>query len=175
MYRFSNLLFKVYLAAIYILLLCIAFLITLKLTKLGLADSFELIVIKYFYFIVGSIIAFTFIDMLIRFVLKDNIIHTILSFIFTRRIQHFMWIFDIENIVAISQNQVNKAIAKSYVNLYRDTIIFRIKLPRNNDAQRILKEKQDSIREELSSMINASFSGFDRQGRYLILKGKLNK
>ena len=86
-----------------------------------------------------------------------------------------MWLFDNENIVTISQNQVNKAIAKSYVNLYRDTIIFRIKLPKNHEAQRIIKEKQNGIREELSSMINASFSGFDRQGRYLILKGKLNK
>ena len=101
--------------------------------------------------------------------------HTILSFIFSRRIHHFMWIFDSENLVAISQNQINKAIAQSYVNLYRDTIIFRIKLPRNDEAQRIIKGKQDSIREELSSMINASFSGFDRQGRYLILKGNLNK
>ena len=175
MYRFSNLLFKVYLTAIYILLLCIVILIALKLTKLGLADFFEWIVIKYFYLIVGSIIAFTFIDMLIRFILKDNIMHTILSFIFTRRIHHFMWIFDNENLVAISQEQVNKSIALSYVNIYKDTITFRIKLPRNDEAQRIIKGKQDSIREELSSMINASFSGFDRQGRYLILKGNLNK
>ncbi|MCC2327163.1 hypothetical protein [Bacillus wiedmannii] len=175
MYRFSNLLIKVYLTAIYILLLCIVFLITLKLTKLGLADSFEWIVKKYFYFIVGSIVAFTFIDMLIRFILKDNIMHTILSFIFTRRIHHFMWIFDNENLVAISQNQVNNAITRSYANLFRDTVIFRIKLPRNGEAQRLIKEKQDSIREELSSMINTSFSGFDRQGRYLILKGNLNK
>ncbi len=175
MYRISNLLLKVYLTAIYILLLCIFFLIALKLTKLGLADSFEWFVIKYFYFIVGSIIAFTFFDMLIRFMLKDNIMHTILSCIFTRRIHHFMWIFDNENLVTISQNQVNKVIAQSYVNLFRDTIIFRIKLPRNSEAQRLIKEKQDSIREEISSMINASFSGFERQGRYLILKGNLNK
>lgn len=175
MYRISNLLIKVYLTAIYILLLCIVFLIALKLTKLGLADSFELIVKKYFYFIFGSIIAFTLIDMLIRFILKDNIMHTILSFIFTRRIHHFMWIFDNGNLVEISQNQVNKTISQSYVNLFRDTITFRIKLPRNGEAQRLIKGKQDSIREELGSMINASFSGFDRQGRYLILKGNLNK
>lgn len=157
------------------MLLCVALLIVSKIIKLGLTDSYEWIVKNYFYFIVGSIITFTFIDMLIRFILKDKVMHTILSCIFTRRIHHFMWFFNNDNLIAISQNQVNKAIARSYVNIFRETITFRIKLPRNSAAQKIIKEKQDGIREELGTMVNASFSGFERQGRYLILKGKLNK
>lgn len=115
-----------------------------------------------------------FLEFTIRFFANDNILHMFSSVFYTYKIQNFLMGMRQEKLEYSIRRTINKSISKSYVNIINKEVVFKIKLPNLLAAQEIIMLNQETIREELSNLTNATFAGFERKGKYLILKGRYN-
>lgn len=74
-----------------------------------------------------------------------------------------------ENIII---SNYNKVIRKLVIDVYNEELLLYIKLPKEYQAQKMLKEMYSEIKEEISSAYpKYLISGFERQGNSLWLKG----
>lgn len=132
-------------------------------------------VIKYYVetiFIVTLLTIFP--EIAVRFFANDNILHMFSSVFYTYKIQNFLMGMRQDKIEETTKFRIKKAISKSYINVFKREIVFKIKLPNLLAAQEIIMLNRENIREELSNLTNATFAGFERKGKYLILKGRYN-
>ncbi|WP_379946167.1 hypothetical protein [Enterococcus devriesei] len=132
-------------------------------------------VIKYYIetiFIVTLLAMFP--ELAVRFFANDNVLHMFSSVFYTYKIQNFLMGMRQDKIEETTKFRIKKAISKSYINVFKREIVFKIKLPNLLAAQEIIMLNRENIREELSNLTNATFAGFERKGKYLILKGRYN-
>ena len=66
----------------------------------------------------------------------------------------------------------NRTMSKAVIHVMKDEILVYIKIPKTQQAQKILKEMENQIKTEISSQNpDYIFSGFERQKHQLWLKG----
>lgn len=68
--------------------------------------------------------------------------------------------------------QHNKAIRKSIIDIKEKKITYFVKLPNDVQAQKLLLESKEILREEISSLFpKFTFSNFDRYKHWLRIEG----
>ncbi|MGO2891812.1 MAG: hypothetical protein ACTIC2_07510 [Enterococcus devriesei] len=160
-----------------VVFLILVLLLVLYLTSLPFTNVIKKYfwVIKYYIetiFIVTLLAMFP--ELAVRFFANDNVLHMFSSVFYTYKIQNFLMGMRQDKIEETTKFRIKKAISKSYINVFKREIVFKIKLPNLLAAQEIIMLNRENIREELSNLTNATFAGFERKGKYLILKGRYN-
>ncbi|MDT2828290.1 hypothetical protein P7H59_07425 [Enterococcus viikkiensis] len=156
-------------------LLVLTLLLVLYLTSLPFLSEIK----NYFWIIKEYVIAISILaicrillESVNRGISGDNPLHTFTSLIYTYKMQNFLLGMKQEQIDDTTKNKINRAISKSFINVYKKEVVFKIKLPNLLAAQETIMLNQEIIRQELSMLTNATFSGFERKGKILTLRGR---